>query len=209
MEPPPPPVPAPDPTVHRHDGFYLRLGLGIGTFIANAKPSFGSVDATGTGLAFDIAIGGTPTDGLVIGGVLLTNSAATVHWKGDAIRETHDGRSKVDGDSGTLGLLGVFADYYPDPTGGFHVQAALGIGTLSFDSNRDVNSRFPPDKWSGGGAGAMLGVGYEAWIAKQWSLGGVFRVLAVTGSLRAENEDSGSFGAKGIAPALLFTGTYH
>jgi hypothetical protein len=54
----------------------------------------------------------------------------------------------------------------------------------------------------------MLGVGYEAWVGSQWSLGAVMRVLVMSGTLRGEHS-SENIDARGIAPALLFVATHH
>ncbi len=205
MEPPPPPVPAPDPTVHRHEGFYLRMGLGIGMFWASAKPPFGAVSARGMGPSFDLAIGGTPADGLVIGGALSTSLAGRVHWRGDALVDLL-GDDETDGGAGLLQLLGVFIDYYPNPAGGLHFQGALGIGTMSFQPR--TSGRFPSSIWSGGGGGVLLGGGYDAFVSKQWSMGGLLRVLLIGGTLRPESTRE-TFAAKGIAPSLVFTATLH
>jgi len=196
-----PPVAAPDPTAHRHDGFYLRLGLGGGFMASRLEPSDGTLSASGGGLAIEFALGGTVADGLVIGGGLYASTTGAVKWKGDSL-----GSGSVSGGQGSLGLLGVLVDYYPDPKEGFHVQGALGIGTLSFD--QDKHSGVPSEKWTGGGGGAMLGVGYEFWVGSQWSIGGIARVLLVSGSLRAEDNAS-EFSGKGYAPSLLFIATHH
>jgi hypothetical protein len=111
------------------------------------------------------------------------------------------------GKQGSIGLLGVFLDFYPNPKDGFHVQGALGIGTLTFERGRGLEP-VPGETWAGGGGGAMLGVGYEVWVGSQWSLGGVARLLLMSGTLRGEDTDL-TFDAKGYAPSLLFVATYH
>lgn len=197
-------MPAPDPTVHRHDGFYLRMGLG-GGFMAS-KLDLGDLSARGSGVALEFALGGTIADGLVIGGGLYTQSASNVHWKGDSLRSRFMTDTYSHDKEGSLGLLGIFLDYYPNPRDGFHVQGALGFGTLSFES--DGLMGLPGETWAGVGGGGMLGVGYEVWIGSQWSLGGVARVLLMSGSLRTEDTDI-TFDGKGYAPSLLFVATHH
>lgn len=165
------------------------------------EPDPDELNASGGGVAIEFALGGTVADGLVIGGGLYASGVGSVRWKGDGI--VSDG---VSGGQGSLGLLGVIADYYPNPRDGFHVQAGLGIGTLSFDKH--TRSGIPNENLAGGGGGAMLGVGYEFWVGNQWSIGGVGRVLLVSGTLRGEETDN-EMSAKGYAPALLFTATNH
>jgi hypothetical protein len=181
------------------------MGLGGGFMAAKVAAPIGDLGARGGGVALELAIGGTVAEGLVIGGGLYTAGASTVHWKGDALRPS-TGSDSATGENGGLGLLGVFVDYYPTAKDGFHVQGALGIGTLTFDS--DGSSGIPNENWAGGGGGAMLGVGYEVWVGSQWSLGGVARLLLMSGSLRGEATDR-TFDAKGYAPSLLFIATHH
>jgi hypothetical protein len=204
VEPLPAPIPAPDPTVHHHDGFYLSMGLGAGYAWSDVSkaPVFGDLSAKGAGVALELALGGTVADGLVIGGGLYTTSVSRLRWK----RTISDGDASQQGDQGSVALLGVFIDYYPNPKDGLHVQGALGIGTLNYE--RDSSTGVPPETWAGGGGGAMLGVGYEAWVASQWSLGGVLRVIGVSTAMRGEDSDV-NFDGRAISTALLFSATYH
>ncbi|HET9953521.1 MAG TPA: hypothetical protein VFQ61_03405 [Polyangiaceae bacterium] len=207
LEPPPPPVPAPDPSVRRHDGFYLRLGLGAGTIAAriDSPAPYGKLNASGGGVGLEIALGGTVAEGLVIGGGLYVQAASQVRWKGDGLRSFTEGRTSLTGQEGGVSVLGVLVDYYPNPRDGFHVQGALGIGSLNF--GRDSN-RVPSEDWTGGGGGLMLGAGYEFWVAPQWSLGGLGRLLMVGGTLRGE-DSSAEFDARGVALSLIVAATHH
>lgn len=179
----------------------MRLGLGGGFMAAKLEPEPTTLHASGGGFAIEFALGGTVADGLVIGGGLYAAGANTIKWKADNLDS--DG---VSGGTGSIGLLGVLADYYPNPKEGFHVQGALGIGTMSYEKH--ARSGIPLENWSGGGGGAMLGVGYEFWVGQQWSIGALARVLMVSNTLRGE--DTGvDFSAKGYAPSLLFGATNH
>jgi hypothetical protein len=208
-EPPPPPLPAPDPTARRHDGFYLRLGLGAGFVRSEVDVDTMSVSdevqIRGAGAALEIALGGTIAPGLVIGGGIYGVSISPVTWETDGAAP-FSSDSTVEGGQGALTVLGVMLEYYPNPRGGFHVQGALGIGTLELkpDSKRD----YPGENWEGGGGGLMLGAGYEFWIADQWSLGGVARVLMMSGKVRG-SESELDYDSRAIAPALLFVATHH
>ena len=204
VEPPPPPVPAPDPTVRRHDGFYLRMGLGAGYMLSSIDPPPGDLSARGGGVALDFAIGGTVAHGLVIGGGFFLASAGNVTWKGDPVSLV-SASDTVKGGEASLGLIGAFIDYYPNPNDGFHLMGALGIGTQSYTKAGDS----PIDEdFAGGGGGFMLGIGYEAWVGSQWSLGGVARVVGTSTSIQGEQSGT-NFGGRGIAPGLLFVATHH
>jgi hypothetical protein len=181
------------------------MGLGGGFMASKVDAPIGNLSARGGGVAIEFALGGTIAEGLVIGGGLYSSAVGEVHWKGNALR-AYAGDNEVSGDQGSLGLLGVFVDYYPSPKDGFHVQGALGIGALTFE--KDGATGVPNEGWAGSGGGAMLGVGYEVWVGPQWSLGGVARLLLMSGSLRGEDTDR-TFDAKGYAPALMFVATHH
>lgn len=207
----PPPVAAADPTARRHDGFYLRLGLGAG--FMRSVVDFEDVNGTsevkvrGGGVGFELALGGTVAPGLVIGGGIYTVSASEITWESDAqsVLDRYDDDTFKGGD-GVVGMLGVMLDFYPNPRGGFHVQGGIGLGTLALDHDKDTG--FPGENWEGGGGGLMLGAGYEFWVSDQWSLGGVGRVLMVSGKVRGSESDR-DYDAKAIAPALLFVATHH
>lgn len=193
-------MPAPDPTAHRHDGFYMRIGLGGGYFGAKVEPEVGTLHANGGGPAFEFALGGTVADGVVIGGGLYTASVNRLKWSGDPLA------SDVRGGAGSLALLGPFVDFYPNPKDGFHVQGAIGITGLNFAERSSTVP--PPKEWSGGGGGLMFGAGYEFWVGSQWSIGGIARVLLVSATMREKDSDT-DFSGKAFAPSILFVATHH
>jgi hypothetical protein len=167
----------------------------------------GEVKARGSGAALEIALGGTVAPGLVIGGGIYSVSLRETTWEANAARRySEDGGNTIEGGEGGISVLGVMLDFYPSPRGGFHLQGALGLGALQL--NDDSKTRFPGEDWEGGGGGLMLGAGYEFWIADQWSLGGVARVLLVSGKVRG-SESERDYDSRGVAPALLFVATHH
>jgi len=165
------------------------------------------VKARGGGAGFEFALGGTVAPGLVIGGGIYTVSTSNVTWESDAEAVLDQyGDDTFEGGDGSVGVLGVMLDFYPNPRGGFHVQGGLGLGTIVLDNDDDLD--FPGENWEGGGGGLMLGAGYEFWVSDQWSLGGVGRVLMVSGKVRGSETDR-DHDAKAIAPAILFVATHH
>ncbi len=64
---PAPPQEADEPGAHLHDGFYLRVALG-GGWLGMRTDSAPEADVKGGGGSLDLLLGGTPIDGLVIGG---------------------------------------------------------------------------------------------------------------------------------------------
>jgi outer membrane autotransporter protein len=166
---PPPPAPE-DGGARTHDGFFLRLGLNFGPLIMKEKVEVGSVtgleaDYSGLHTGFDLLIGGSPAKGLAIGGALLVNQTKDPHFKAGSL----------EGDaSGSLYFVGIglFGDYYPDPHGGLHIQGMVGFSSVDF-----VNSSGQSGSSSPSGAMFGLGVGYDFWVADEWSIGPFGRVL--------------------------------
>jgi hypothetical protein len=61
-----------------------------------------------------------------------------------------------------------FFDWYPDPSGGFHTGAALGVATMRRDLVMGGREQF--------GYGLALEAGHGVWLGKSWSAGAVLRV---------------------------------
>ena len=209
---PPPPLLAPT-GAREHDGFYLRLGLGggrLGGSVGSNSSSElrGAFDGSfGRGsLAFELAIGGTPAPGLVIGGGIWADSALGQPNSTD-IRVNGKAASALTFDRASIGLLGPFVDYYFDPKQGFHLEGALGIASMNLGKG-SRGSSVVSDTKTMGGLGFMLGGGYEWWIAEQWSLGAILRFLYV--STESNHNDAEVWMGKGYAfPEILFGATYH
>lgn len=191
---------------HLHDGFYLRMGLGVanhrsqieGRMRGTSGYLLSDADATlrGAGAAIDLAIGGTPAPGLVVGVELGGHSV---------VRPTLSGADAKKLDQLTYSRFAAMLDWYPNPQRGLHVQGSLGFATTSY-SLRD--SVIDQDDRTLTGWAWSLGIGYEAWVGAQWSLGGVLRLDGA--SLRGD-VDRFSDGQRQtmLSPALLVVMTYH
>lgn len=213
---PPPYVPVgPDPAkVHNHDGFYLRMSFGVGYMHDNFRyetssaslPTVGSdLKLSGGAVAFDVLVGGTPAAGLVFGGGILGAVAPNPNVTSGGVSAPY----RVDLN---LVMVAGFVDWYPNSRDGFHLQGLAGIaGVSTTDSNGD-NIRGTNRNPAGIGLG--LGVGYEWWIGNQWSMGVLGRVLYAHATVTDTYIDgSGMYDETEkhsvIAPAVLFTATYH
>ena len=194
--PAPPPPPPPDRTVYRHDGFYLRFG--IGPAYGSAKSEAEGIQATfeGAGPAYELLIGGTLGSGFVLGGGFvgqdIQDPEVTVDLAGA-------GSASGVASNETLGVvaLGLFGDWFPDPEGGAHVGALIGIGALGLQGDNDEAST---------GAGASLWAGYDFWVGKQWSLGPEVRLVAVS----TERQVLGTtFQDSATSFEVLFSALYH
>jgi hypothetical protein len=197
-----PQPPKEDPTAHRHDGFYLRLGLGAGYGRATSSGTlYGqSVKMTykGWGPAYELLIGGTVATGFVVGGGFvgqdIKDPTLSLEMNGtslDALLGSQD--LTVHGSLG-VGALGPFVDWFPDERGGLHVGAMLGLALLGL----------PGDQ---GFAGSLWG-GYDVWVGNQWSLGAQARAAAVRANRTLEGFD-GRLSDTAVTYELLFTALYH
>jgi hypothetical protein len=208
------PPPADPPTAHRHDGFYLRLGIGGGFLLGDVveeKSSFAiSGEAvpgkvTGFAVASELALGGSVAKGLVLGGGIYESTIPNPSY--DA--SFYNGAQLVQASSGgTISgtMVGPFLDWYFDPTAGGHVQVAFGWGFISA-AQASGGGAYPRDR-DGFGTGAMLGGGYELWVGEQFSLGLLGRLHHFGGKLcdlycGHENHLTAN------VIALLLTATYH
>jgi hypothetical protein len=180
-----------------HDGLYARLGAGIPFAFGSAEPDGGGpkADISGIGLGTELAIGGTLAPGLVVGGGAYSMILPSPKYEFDG------GENEL----GThhAGTLGPFVDYYVDPKGGLHAQAALLLSFLVVDEKKD---EFEGE--SGGGFGVMAGVGYEFWIGEQWSVGPLFRFTYAKLNVKGNDSEAES-DVTLMAPALLAAFTYH
>jgi hypothetical protein len=194
-----------------HDGFYLRFASGFGAYAETFKSESselysGEVHARTRGLATlgELALGGSLRPGLVLGVGIY--SAELISGSSRVSRKSADvPPPELEPEFRSLGIVGPFVDWYPNPRRGFHVQAAVGVAGMgtAFDDFGDSD-----EDYSAGGAGVVLGIGHEWWIGDQWSLGASARntLALVTGK-----DNSGVRWVHGIAtiPSLLMTLTYH
>jgi hypothetical protein len=180
---------------------------------------------TGVAAVWEIAFGGTPRPGLVIGaGAFNANSPSpTASLSGTS--------ATVPAGAVGLGVIAPFIDYYPTPDKGFHLQAAIGIAVLSAAKGQRQSScstmttatgtgtittetctdgAVAPDDYLGFGFGGMAGIGYEGWVGPQSSLGVLARVTAGTGTISAQNDTSlPDARVTAVVPGVLLSYTYH
>jgi hypothetical protein len=190
------PAPAEQRSYHVHDGFYLRASFGIGTLGADfddGGPS--NIDFSGSGfaMAFDALVGGSPAPGVAIGGALLTTGAFSIAFD-------QGGRDAGDRNVG-LAVLGVFIDGFPDKSGGWHLGGALGLSAMDIENDASISGL-----QSTRGIGGAAWVGYDAWVASEWSVGGLFRL---TGALTQDADDSVDVSAAAFGGTIMFSALYH
>ena len=185
------------PGVHEHDGFYLRFGLGLGYIAGKEKPEQGSGDAdvTGFGIPVELAFGGTPAPGLVIGGGSYGMYVPSPKLKSNG--------NETDGGALTISGIGPFVDYYLDPNGGAHFGGALLLASIG------VSEKDSAPKGSGIGFGGAIFGGYEMWIGDQWSVGVIGRVAYYNAKVTFDAPGDPKNTISGITPAVLLGFTYH
>jgi hypothetical protein len=189
-----------DPTARRHDGFYLRFGLGIGYGRVATSGNIAGIDVnaryTGPGPAYELLLGGTVGHAFVIGGGFVGQDISKPRIK---IDPPIDGNSSLQG-TGALGVgaIGPFVDWFPSETEGLHFGAMIGFAIIGL---RDDHGN--PD---GGFAGSLWG-GYDFWIASQWSLGAELRAALASGT--RDFDDGSHLHDMASTYELLFTALYH
>lgn len=196
---------------YRHNGFYLRLGTGFGVFderlSSEASAAYGGeIRGRNRGIAQlgELAVGGT-VGGWVIGGAIYSaDLLASTYKQGDGA--SNPVPAELDPELRNVALIGPFVDRYPDPSRGFHFQAALGLATLTPRVFGDAATQ--RSEYLAVGAGLMAGAGYDVWVDEEWSLG----VLARTTLVVSKGEDDAGVRWLHVviaSPALLVTLTYH
>ncbi len=196
-----PPVPASTQRAgyHVHDGFYLRLGAGIGGghTSVSGNTNFG---VGGPGLALNLWLGGTPWRGVALGGLLSYQGEND----GDTVVE---GQKTGAGANSRIALLGPFLDVFPDPLRGLHFggSAALAFVGTTADSHL-LSDNFAVKDYSGGGLGVSAWLGYMGFVGPEYSMGGL---VQLSGYATGKKENGDDRKASGYAVSLSFTALYH
>jgi hypothetical protein len=188
---------------HVHDGFYLRLGVGLGggsASISTDRDRAPNFELGGVGLAANLWLGGTPWRGIAIGGLASLQGMN----EGDTVVE---GDETDEGMNGGVLMLAPFIDAFPDPQRGLHFGGALGLAFMSAKAkSKDLEQQFRVEDYEGGGLGLSGWIGYMGWVGQEWSLGGL---LQLTGFVTAKEEDGLKRQGSGGTVNLSFSALYH
>jgi hypothetical protein len=187
----PEPEPLPERTVHRHDGFYTRLNLGVlsgRTHVSTDKTAHPDYSVGGGGLGLDLMIGGTPSGGLATGGALSLSRFGL-----------------ASGSGGDYVLLGGFVDGFPSVARGLHFGGELGLALTRTSRKDNV------DELRGVGLGMAVWLGHGFWVGDDWTLGGLLRF---SGALTQGTNDGAAgesveLGGTTHSIALMFSVAYH
>lgn len=206
MAPPPPAPHHRDPDARRHDGFYLRAGVGFGGYHQYLEGDVSpEVKGRVSGIASlsEFALGGTISRGFVLGVGLYGAAvlASNYHPETNAALPAEFVEEEFSFD-----VVGPFFDYYFDEHKGLHLQVALGFA--SYSGIGVDSTSYDEDQYKAFGGGVMVGFGHDWWVADQWSVGVLGRgMLGVV----VGDDDAGNRWTHVIStsPSILFTVTYH
>lgn len=164
-----PAAPPPTTSVHEHDGFFLRLSLGP-AYVSSSGDARG-FRATGGGLSFSVAIGGTVASSLVVYGVLYGAGAAGPTLEADGISRDTSSSMNL-----SYGGLGAGVQYFFMP---INIYVAGSISLV----NAEVSSEAEPVVTDGRvGFGARVMAGKEFWVSDNWGIGFAAELLLGTSS---------------------------
>jgi len=139
---PPPPAPLARRD-YMHNGLYVRMSTGPGAAFVGATNGGNVEDSFAFGL--DAMVGGSPSNGLSLGGAAITNILAN------------------NSGGGFQYMVGPFFDAFPNPRRGGHFGAMVGY------------SGFVGPGEPAHGAGASLFGGVDWWVGPNWSSGIMLR----------------------------------
>ena len=180
-----------------HDGFYLRLGIGLaGSFQSATADDETNGSSVAAGGAAELAVGAAISPGLVLaGGVWASTNSWTIYARRD------DGDLFELSEARDFALIGLLADQYLPGKSGFHAQLGVGLAELGMYTRL----RGQEGGRVGVGGGLMLGFGYETWVREEWGVGVLARL---TSALTRQLGDRDTW-LQTTVPGLLLTATYN
>lgn len=182
-----------------HDGFFLRMGLGLGYARTSTEISGIQFNVYGGDGTIDLAVGYSVIRNLSLHASLLSWTAAspTLEWQAGGITYT---QGTDEGVSAGMNGLGIGLTYhFPSPN--LYLSAALGGGKLSLDDDDDNVGT------TDGGTIFRFLFGKEWWVSDNWGLGlsGLFDIFVMPAEDQAGNEIK--YG--GFNLGLMFSATYN
>lgn len=203
-------------TVRRHDGFYLRLELGVGGVFGSRTELDRVFDeevrlessVSGVAQVGALMLGGTVAPGFVLGGGSWSVNAPATSYDGDVYNNNRTGSvvevQQVNVGLTSLSIVGPFVAWYPDPVGGLHGEVAVGLALATIGGDYDARGENFASGYEGAGWGTVIGVGYDFWVGEQWNLGLIGRVRYANVGMSSDTNTVSAW-----APTLGFTATYH
>jgi len=128
-----------------HDGFWISVGLGGG--LAFGDEEFESDSKSG--YAFQLRLGGTPSQQLLLGGEL-------IGWAAE------EGSIDI-----SRGAAMFTALYYPSPRGGFYLKGSAGFAARTISGRVSLEATLEKET---GGIGLGAGIGYDIQLGRNFFL---------------------------------------
>lgn len=183
---------APPVGYHEHDGFYLRLQLGVGYLHAGTNESGQSVSCSGVGGTIGLAIGGAIARNLILYGEIYGTSVSDPTLSSGGASMTGSGLTE------TFAGLGPGVAYYLDDN--LYLSGTLLFSRLDFSDSDTTDTLASTDV----GIGTVLSVGKEWWVTGDWGIGvaGQF-----AGATMKDQNDGPRWNIWSLA--LVFSATYN
>jgi len=149
-----------------HQGRLVRVAAGPAYLHESWHPSGGTADAvhTGWGPALDVTVGKFVRPRLLLAGRL--QLAGIINRDETTLGMTYS----LDDTVHFVDTLSALVDFYPNPRRGLHFGGTLGIAGVT-----ELDTHMGGTQTSFGFA-AALHAGYERFVSKRWSAGGLARI---------------------------------
>jgi len=165
----------PDPNAYRHDGFFLRMSLGMGYMWGRGTPD---AEQDGYAGAFGISVGSMVAEDFALHfdmhGANAFRSALSIDGTED---KTYNAVFQTTG-------IGIGATYYLGPSN-IYVSAGIGAGWLYTTAYARVDDNYVLTGYesSNFGPAVTVSLGKEWWVHPDWGVGmaGVYEFLSVNG----------------------------
>ncbi|WP_430817821.1 hypothetical protein [Carboxylicivirga sp. RSCT41] len=147
----------------RHRGFFLSMALGVNsTKMESDAKYYGLSTYKGIGGAFDLKIGGTLTENLILHATILSHGVTGPKVSSD---EFNINDVKTDNDiSLSEGMIGAGLTYYTGSN--IFFSSSLGMGNFILENDKEDISI--STDW---GFSMQLKAGKEWWVGKKWGIG--------------------------------------
>jgi hypothetical protein len=176
------------PVGQKHEGFYLRLQIGVGYMTAR----HGTSTMTGTGIGVGGAIGGMVIPNLALFGTFLYHQVRSPTTDFYGSTGTYSGNLTSETFGGGLA-------YYLEPSNVYFSAAAVATSAGLYDMGNNK-------MWtSNRGLGFDLMIGKEWWVGRDWGLG---FAAEVTGAWMTDTDNHPSTWAT-FTYGMLFSATYN
>jgi hypothetical protein len=190
------------PGFHAHDGFFLRLGLGVGYARTSISIDGEKLTYAGASIPFDLAIGAAIRPNLILFGEVISHGMSSPDKK--YAGETKNANST----SMSIQAIGPGVAYYFMPIN-IYVSGSILLHKVNYDDDND--SYDATDLSTFGFAGSLM-VGKEWWVSRDWGLGLAMQGMLGTAKNRAQNDQSGHLIEgrwNSMAFGLLMSATYN